>query len=99
MKSGLVKITALSAAIPKRIIKNLEYTEHFPKEDVAEIVEKIGIYERRFTDKETCSSDLCFAAAQKLIEDNNINKEEIDLLIFKYPYSIKLINYFNIFFQ
>ena len=24
----------------------------------------------------------CFAAAEKLIEDNNINKEEIDLLVF-----------------
>lgn len=82
LKYNNIGITALSAAVPKRIIKNLEYTEHFPKEDVSEVVEKIGIYERRFTDKETCSSDLCFAAAQKLIEDNNINREEIDLLIF-----------------
>lgn len=82
LKYNNIGITALSAAVPKRVIKNLEYTEHFPKEDVAEVVEKIGIYERRFTDKETCSSDLCFAAAQKLIEDNNINREEIDLLIF-----------------
>jgi 3-oxoacyl-[acyl-carrier-protein] synthase-3 len=77
-----VGITALAAAVPKKVIKNLEYTEYFPAEDVKEIVEKIGIYERRFADPQTCSSDLCFAAAEKLIEDNHINKEEIDLLVF-----------------
>ncbi|RXE63524.1 ketoacyl-ACP synthase III, partial [Muribaculaceae bacterium Isolate-001 (NCI)] len=30
----------------------------------------------------TCSSDLCFAAASKLIADNNIDRSDIDLLIF-----------------
>ncbi len=77
-----IGIKALSAAIPKRVINNLEYTEHFPKEDVAEIVEKVGIYERRFAEENTTSSDLCFAAAEKLLEDNEINKEEVDLIIF-----------------
>lgn len=47
-----------------------------------EVVDKVGIYERRFADAETCSSDLCFAAAEKLIADNNIDRNEIDLLIF-----------------
>lgn len=77
-----VGITAMSAAVPKRVIKNREYTEVFTAEEAKEIVEKTGIEERRFSDAETCSSDLCFAAAEKLIADNNINKEEIDLLVF-----------------
>lgn len=72
----------MSAAVPKRVIKNLEYTEFFPKEQVKEVVEKVGIYERRFADENTCSSDLCFAAAQKLFLDNQIDKSEIDLLVF-----------------
>ena len=72
----------MSAAVPKRVIKNLEYTEFFPKEQVKEVVEKVGIYERRFADENTCSSDLCFAAAQKLFQDNQIDKSEIDLLVF-----------------
>lgn len=42
----------------------------------------MGIYERRFVDENTCSSDLCFAATERLIADNNINREEIDLLVF-----------------
>ena len=68
-----VGITAMAAAVPKRVIVNREYTEVFTKEEAAEIVDKTGIEERRFADAETCSSDLCFAAAEKLIAVNNIN--------------------------
>ncbi|MBP5505190.1 MAG: ketoacyl-ACP synthase III [Bacteroidales bacterium] len=77
-----VGITAMSAAVPKRVINNREYTEVFSAEEANEIVDKTGIEERRFSDEETCSSDLCFAAAERLITDNNINKEEVDLLVF-----------------
>ena len=77
-----VGITALSAAVPKRVINNYEYTEFFPADEVKEVVDKIGVFERRFTDTDTCSSDLCFAAAEKLLSDNNIDRSEIDLLVF-----------------
>lgn len=77
-----VGISALSAAVPRTVIKNYEYTQHFPADEVKEVVDKIGIFERRFADDNTCSSDLCFAAAEKLIADNNIDRSEIDLLIF-----------------
>ena len=77
-----VGITALSAAVPKRVINNYEYTEFFPADEVKEVVDKIGVFERRFTDTDTCSSDLCFAAAEKLLSDNNIDRSEIDLLMF-----------------
>ncbi len=77
-----VGVTAMAAAVPKRVVKNLEYTDVWPVEEAAAIVEKTGIVERRFADEETCSSDLCYAAAEKLIEDNGINKEEIELLVF-----------------
>lgn len=77
-----IGITAMAGAVPKKVIKNLEYTDFFPEDQVKEVVEKVGIYERRFADEQTCSSDLCFAAAQKLIIDNNIDRDEIDLLVF-----------------
>ncbi len=77
-----VGVTALAAAVPHTVIENLKYTQFFPEDQVREVVEKIGIYERRFADDKTCSSDLCFAAAEKLIADNHIDRSEIDLLIF-----------------
>lgn len=75
-------IAALSAAVPRKVIDNYKYTEFFPTSDVKEIVDKVGVFQRRFADENTCSSDLCFAAAEKLIQDNNIDRSEIDLLIF-----------------
>ena len=77
-----VGITAMAAAVPHTVINNYEYTEYFPAEQVKEVVDKVGIYERRFADADTCSSDLCFAAAEKLLNDNAIDRSEIDLLVF-----------------
>lgn len=77
-----VGVKALAAAVPHTIIDNYKYTQYFPEDQVKEVVDKVGIYQRRFADDKTCSSDLCFAAAEKLIADNNIDKNEIDLLVF-----------------
>lgn len=77
-----VGITGLAAAVPKNTIDNYNYTQFFNKEDVKDIVDKVGIKERRFAPEGMCASDLCFAAAEKLISDMNIDKSEIDLLIY-----------------
>lgn len=77
-----VGISAMAAAVPRTVINNYEYTQYFPADQVKEVVDKVGIYERRFADEYTCSSDLCFAAAEKLISDNQIDRSEIDLLVF-----------------
>lgn len=78
-----VGITAMAACVPKNVIDNYHYDlDIWPEEEVKKVVDKVGVKERRFADKDTCSSDLCFAAAEKLIADNNINKNEIDLVVF-----------------
>lgn len=77
-----VGISALSGAIPRIVIDNYKYTQYFSSTDVKDVVDKIGVYERRFADASTCSSDLCFAASEKLFSDNNIDRRDIDLLIF-----------------
>ena len=43
-----VGITAMSAAIPHKVINNYEYTDFFSKEEVKQVVDKVGIFERRF---------------------------------------------------
>jgi len=77
-----VGISGLAAAVPKKVVSNLEPNLYFNEEEVREVVEKIGVKERRFVDQNTCSSDLCFAAAEKLITEMKMDREEIDLLIF-----------------
>ena len=78
-----VGITALAACVPKRVIDNYHYDlDIWPEDEVRKVVDKVGVFERRFADEKTCSSDLCYAAAERLFEDNQIDRNEIDLLVF-----------------
>jgi len=81
LKFNNVGIMGLAAAVPAKIIHNSEYTAHFNPEDVKDVVEKIGVKERRFAGPDMCASDLCYAAADRLISDMSIDRSEIDLLI------------------
>ena len=82
LKFNGVGITALAGAVPSTVIENYKYTQFFPEDQVREVVDKVGIFERRFADSNTCASDLCFAAAEKLFADNDVNRDDIDLLVF-----------------
>lgn len=78
-----VGISAMSACVPKQVIDNYQYDlDIWPEEEVKKVVDKVGVYERRFASDGVCASDLCFAAAEKLISDNCIDRNEIDLLVF-----------------
>lgn len=78
-----VGISALAACVPRHVIDNYHYDlDIWPEEEVKKVVDKVGVMERRFVDEKTCASDLCFAAAEKLFADNNIDRSEIDLLVF-----------------
>lgn len=77
-----VTIVGMAGAVPANTIINRDYTQYFNPEDVNEIVDKTGVEERRFATDQTTASDLCFAAAEKLIADLNVDKSEIDILLF-----------------
>lgn len=78
-----VGITALAACVPKRVIDNYHYDlDIWPEDEVKKVVDKVGVFERRFADDNTCSSDLCYAAAERLFADNAIDRSEIDLVVF-----------------
>jgi len=77
-----IGISYMSGAVPKNTIVNREYTEHFPQDAVNEIVDKTGVEQRRFAVEDQTASDLCFAAAEKMIADYQIDKSEIDILLF-----------------
>jgi len=77
-----VGLTAISACVPKKIISNYDLEYMMSKETVEKLVNSIGIKEKRFAEKDVCTSDLCYKAARKLIDDNNIDPSSIDMLIF-----------------
>lgn len=77
-----INIKSLSAAVPKNTIVNKNYTDHFSPEEVGEIVSKTGIEERRFAPSTMTSSDLCFAAADTMLNKLQIERSEIDVVLF-----------------
>ena len=82
MKFSGVGIRGLSAAVPATVIDNYEYTANFGADDVKAVVDKIGVVQRRFAGADICASDLCYAAAEKLITDLSLDRGDIDLLVF-----------------
>ncbi len=77
-----VGIKAISACVPKNVNKNSDLGYLIPEEEIEKTINSIGIKEKRIADKDVTSSDLCFKAAKKLLEDNQIDPSEINALIF-----------------
>ena len=79
-----INIIAISACVPKNIVINEDFAkELYPDEgQLKKVIDTIGVKERRKTSNLICASDLCFAAAEKLIEEIKIERSEIDVLIF-----------------
>ena len=82
LKFNNAGISGMAACVPANTIRNYNYTENFSAEEAKEVTDKTGIMERRFALPGITASDLCYAAAEKLISDLNIDKSEIDLLVF-----------------
>jgi 3-oxoacyl-[acyl-carrier-protein] synthase-3 len=82
LKFDNVGIVALSACVPKNISRNEDLKSLLGDLETNKVINNIGIHEKRIVDSETTASDLCFYAAEKLLSDNVIDKESIDVLIF-----------------
>lgn len=77
-----VGITAMSACVPRKIVYNRDLGYLIPEEEIEKTIKNIGIEERRVVDDDVCASDLCYKAAKQLLEDNNIDPNSIDVLLF-----------------
>ena len=93
-----IKITGTGSYIPNNIEKNESFYEHqflnsdgstinAPNEIIVEKFKAItGIDERRYAKKTVNTSDIAFFAAEKAIENANINREDIDYIIVAHNY-------------
>jgi 3-oxoacyl-[acyl-carrier-protein] synthase III len=88
-----IKITGSGSYIPTEVVTNIDFAQHvFLNEDgsdfkqsndvIAQKFKQItGIEERRYVTNNLLTSDIATFAAQKAIEDANINPETIDYII------------------
>ncbi|MCX6235544.1 MAG: ketoacyl-ACP synthase III [Bacteroidetes bacterium] len=76
-----VKIAGISAAVPRKEVSNQDYTWISQKERNL-LIKTIGVEKRRIASPGMTTSDLCYAAAVKLLEELGWNRDEIQALIF-----------------
>lgn len=76
-----VRIAGVSAGVPKRKVCNLDIKDISADYDSAAFVETTGVLERRI-DEALTTSDLCVAAAEKLLADLGWDKSEVGGVIF-----------------
>lgn len=78
-----IKIIGLATAVPKtREVLSEKYNEIFGEHVVSKFSKTTGVIERRVAREEQTSSDLAFVAAEKLLEEKGIDKNEIGICIF-----------------
>jgi 3-oxoacyl-[acyl-carrier-protein] synthase-3 len=76
-----IAIKGISCCVPKNTQLNRELTL-MSADEIEKFIEATGVEERRIADKNICTSDLCYHAAEKLISELNWNKEDIEVLVF-----------------
>lgn len=77
-----ITIRGVSGAVPDNKVRTSDF-DFFTEEEAAVFVETVGIENRYMAPENICASDLCYAAAERLLDDLGWNREEIGLLIFE----------------
>lgn len=82
IKFNNIGINSIAACVPKEIQYNSELSYLIPKEELENLINTIGIREKRISSEGVCASDLCYNAANELLDSFNIPRDSIDVLIF-----------------
>ena len=85
MSSGIltnIKIAGIACVVPDNRKDLIEYYDKFGIEKVLEFSRKTGVNSRCISFEEQTSSDLCYVAAERLIEHLDYKKESFDVVIF-----------------
>lgn len=78
-----VKISAIAAAVPDDLEYTADYTELFGEEYTKKFTFSTGVESRYTTHRlGVTASDLCFAAAEKILTELEYDRSKIDALIF-----------------
>ncbi len=81
LKIENVRIAGMSGGVPSNIVSNAAGISSSDDYDANAFIETTGVAERRVSSVLT-TSDLCYAAAERLLSELQWKKEEIDYLIF-----------------
>ena len=77
-----VRIAGIQAGVPTPRHSFVETPAPFTAEEAQKLYGSIGVYERRIAPPRLLASDLCVAAAERLIEETGWTRDSIDGVIF-----------------
>lgn len=77
-----IKIAGIASAVPTQKITIESFADSFGKETVEKFSKMTGVKEFRKTLEHQTASDLGFAAAERLLSEKNVSREEIGALVF-----------------
>ena len=78
-----IKISAVAVAVPDRLDNIPEFATNFPPEEVKKFCETTGVWQRYNSGGlGVTTSDLCVVAAKEIFSRFDVDKSEIDGLIF-----------------
>lgn len=77
-----VSLRGVAACMPKQIVKTADIPL-FSEEEARVFDQNVGIRERRIGPDTLCASDMCQAAAEKLLADLHWERDSIDMLVFE----------------
>lgn len=77
-----IHIVGIASAVPMQKVAVESFTDSFGKETIERFSKMTGIKEFRKTREHQTASDLGYVAAEKLIVDKGIDREEIGALVF-----------------
>lgn len=75
-------IKAVNAWLPETNVEMLSFSDEYGEQEVKNIIKTTGVERVRIADKTMTSSDMCFNAAEALMEQYGIDKAEVDGLVF-----------------
>jgi len=81
LKIDNVNIAGIAACVPPKLVENRDSDLFDNPKELERYISTIGVERRYVAEDGICASDLCKAAADRLIEDMDIDKSEIGCLI------------------
>ena len=77
-----IQIDSIATYLPTSILEMQSLNEVYGENNVKQVINATGVHRVHIAGVNETASDMCFEAAKFLIEKENINKEEIDGLVF-----------------
>src|SRR5262245_61333969 len=81
-KVGGVRIAGIGAAVPEAVGTVADVEKSFGEEQARRVAKSVGVEQRHISTGGICTSDLCYSAADRLLQELQWRRDSIDAVVF-----------------